>query len=193
MEKCVARVLLILAAFLLVAPAGVTRADSAEASAAEKETEGTAELHAAEQTPAPGVESRRIGFWEVDLAAVDYEPRGTTYRIFDLKILRLLEFGQGSEGSDYQSLGFLEMPGLLSLFANRRDDSSSELRVLDLQALDFAIFRQTRDEGEGGTHFLKLPIIGSLWSVETDEEDPEIEHHTYGYLFRRKVHFPAAE
>jgi hypothetical protein len=189
------RVLLLTSSLLLAA--GVARGAPGEAPATEQEFEATDEVilgtPEAARASEPEVQTHRIGFWEIDLAAIDHEPRGTTYRIFDLKILRLLEFGQGSQGSDYHSFGFLEMPGLLSLFASREDDPSSELRVLDLQALDFALFRRTSEEGEGGTHVLRFPIIGSLYGVETDDEDPEIEHQTYGYLFRRKVHVPAPE
>jgi hypothetical protein len=146
----------------------------------------TVESAVAAATPGEsGSESFRIGFWEIDLFAVDHEPRGSTFRFLDFKIFRLLEIGQGS---DYQAFSLFEMPELLTLFASRREGATRELRVFDLQAIALALVRQVEtDAGESQSHILKLPIIGSVVSSETDEEQPEVEHQTYMFLVRRDV------
>jgi hypothetical protein len=129
--------------------------------------------------------SHRIGFWEIDLVAIDYEPRGTTFRLFDFKIFRLLEVGQGA---DYQAFSFAEMPGLLSPFTMRHEDASDELRVFDVQAVELALVRQTSESAtESEAHYFKVPVLGSLFSVEGDETQPELEHQSYFFVLRRDV------
>lgn len=142
-------------------------------------------------TPAAAVEADpsskdfRIGFWELDLFAVDHEARGTTYRFFDFKIFKLLEVGQGPT---YQAFSLFEVPDLLNVFTSRRDGAESETRVMDIQALSLALARQTSEsEGSSGTHFLKLPAIGSVAAFETHEEQPTVEEQTYLFLLRRNV------
>ena len=96
----------------------------------------------------PSSKDFRIGFWELDLFAVDHEARGTTYRFFDFKIFKLLEVGQGPT---YQAFSFFEVPDLLNVFTSRRDGADSETRVMDIQALSLALARQTSEsEGSSG-------------------------------------------
>jgi hypothetical protein len=124
----------------------------------------------------------RIGFWELDLLALDVEPRGTTFRLLDFRILRLLEIGSGPE---YHSFSMLEVPPLLNVFTTRRDGIERELRIVDIQAVATAVTRHLREaEDVYETHFFKLPVIGSLFSRQRDDGT---EHQTYLYLFRREV------
>ncbi len=144
---------------------------------------------AATGTVAPEVDSSakdfRIGFWEIDLLAVDHEPRGTTVRLFDFRIFRLLEIGQGP---DYQSFSLFEMPGLLNLFTSQRDGASRELRIVDFQALSLAMVRQTQEsENAYATSFLRLPVLGAVAAFEADEEMPNVEEQTYLFLLRRNA------
>jgi hypothetical protein len=185
---------LILAAIVWTGLAPTVRAQTAESAApaeapAAAEVPGVADAStppaAAAGPTEPSPKNFRIGFWEIDFFAVDQEPRGSTFRFLDFKIFRLLEVGQGT---DYQAFGLFEMPELLSLFASRREGSSRELRVFDVQAIALALVRQIQtNEGESQTHILKLPVIGSVVSFEVDEEQPEIEHQTYLFLIRRDV------
>lgn len=125
----------------------------------------------------------RIGFWEIDLLAVDREPRGSTFRLLDFRIFRLLEAGQGP---DYQSFRFFEMPDLLHLFSTSQEGESRELRVLDFEAIGLAATRQmAEDEDHASREYGKLPVLGSLFSVEWSEEQPTTERQTYLFLVRR--------
>lgn len=129
--------------------------------------------------------SYRIGFWEIDLFALDFEPRGTTFRMFDFKIFKLLEVGQGP---DYQAFSFVEMPGLLNVVSSRHEEATGELRLFDVQALELALVRQTQDTETGGqTHFFKLPALGSLVSLQTDDSEPKLEHQNYLFMVHRDV------
>jgi hypothetical protein len=161
------------------APAGETGED---------ETAGAAAVGAAAETepePKPAEPSRdtfRIGFWELDLFALDFEPKGVTARLFDIRFLRLLEIGSGD---DYHSVAFLEMPGLLHTFTTRREGIRHEQRLADVEAFAVAPLRYTRDnEEEAQLHVMKLPVLGSLVGFETE---PGVEHQTYLYLLRRDV------
>ena len=124
----------------------------------------------------------RLGFWEVDLFALDFEPRGTTFRLLDLKILKVLEIGSGP---DYHSFSLVEMPVLLNVITTRHEGPVQEHRFADVQALAFApvrVLRESEDSAE--THFLKVPILGSAYSRTIDGPT---EHQTYLYLFRREM------
>jgi hypothetical protein len=138
-----------------------------------------------EVAPEPILSNFRIGFWEIDFFAIDHDPRGDTYRFLDFKIFRFFELGSGP---DYQSIGFFEMPQLLSFFTLRRDGIDRELRVFDVQAIALALVRDLRDSEIGeNTAILKLPILGSAYSIETDEDDPTLARQTIMYLYRRDV------
>ncbi len=127
----------------------------------------------------------RIGFWEIDLLAVDREPRGSTVRLLDFRIFKLLEAGQGP---DYQSFRFFEMPDLLHLFSTSQEGESRELRVLDFEAIGLAATRQVaEDTDHASREYGKLPVLGSLFSVEWNEEQPTTERQTYLFLVRRDV------
>jgi hypothetical protein len=124
----------------------------------------------------------RLGFWELDLLALDFEPRGTTFRLLDFRILRLLEIGGGPE---YHAFSLVEMPVLFNVFTSRRDGITRELRIADVQAVATAVVRHTREsESEYQTHLLKLPVIGSFFSRQRDDGT---EHQTFLFLFRREV------
>lgn len=155
---------------------GADQQPTAEAGAAGTATAATAD---------PISKSFRIGFWEIDLFAVDHEPRGDTFRLLDFRIFRLLEIGQGP---DYQAFSLFEMPGLLNLFTSRRDGAASELRLLDLQAISLAMVRQVQEgEGSYSRSFVKLPVLGSVVSFEANEDAPNVERQTTAFLFRRDV------
>lgn len=135
--------------------------------------------------PEPDGNDFRIGFWEIDFLALDHEPRGTTFRFLDFKIFRFLEVGQGP---DYQAFSLFEMPQLLNLFTTRREGDTRELRVLDVQAISLAMARQTQEsQNASSSELLKLPVLGSVFAVETAEEQPTIERQTYLFLLRRDV------
>lgn len=135
--------------------------------------------------PLPDGNDFRIGFWEIDFIAVDRAPRGTTFRLLDFKIFRLLEVGQGP---DYQAFSFFEMPELLSLFTSRQEGATSELRVMDVQAVSLALVRQTQEsENISSSEYMKLPVLGPLFAVQTTEEQPTSERQTYLFLLRQDV------
>ncbi len=130
-------------------------------------------------------EGFRIGFWEIDLLAVDREERGTTFRFLDFKIFKLFEAGQGP---DYQSFAFFEMPELLHLFTARSEGTRQELRVLDLEALGFAVARKVEeDPSESTTEFMKLPVLGPVVGTERSPDRPTTERQTYLFLVRRDM------
>ncbi len=129
--------------------------------------------------------SYRIGIGDLDLFALDYEERGTTFRLFDLKVFRLLEVGSGPE---YKAFGLMEVPGLLNVASSRQEEDTGEIRFFDVQALELALVRQQQDSAtEGQTHFMKFPGVGSLVSLQTDESEPTLEHHNYFFVLRRDV------
>ena len=77
------------------------------------------------------------------------------------------------------------MPDLLNLFTYRQEDDTAEVRALDVQIIDFALFRQLREaEDEKQLHVLRLPVIGSLYGTVTE---PEVDKEIYGYVYRREV------
>lgn len=124
----------------------------------------------------------RIGFWELDLVALDQEPRGTTFRLLDLKVFRLLEVGRGKE---YHSFRFLEVPPLFHLGVSRREGAEQELRILDVDGLATALVRfNGQSERSSNLQVLKLPLIGSAYGREMGGG---VENHTYGYVIRRQV------
>jgi len=173
----------LMGALILGAPA----AASAQAEPEAAEPGSGAEAAAEDTAPAaPDADSEvadppdfRIGFWVLDLFAIDREPRGETYRFLDLSVFRLFELGQGP---DYRSFSLLEMPDLFNLVTSRREDPTAETRILDLQIIDFALFRQLVEaEDETQTHVLRLPVIGSAYGTVTE---PELEKQTYGFLYR---------
>jgi hypothetical protein len=124
----------------------------------------------------------RLGFWEIDLLAVDREPRGTTFRMLDFRILKLLEIGSGA---DYHSFSLAEIPDLLNVITTRHEGATSEHRFVDLQALALAALRLVRlSEQESETHLLKIPLVGSLYGHETDGI---VEKQTILYLYRKKT------
>jgi hypothetical protein len=124
----------------------------------------------------------RLGFWELDLVALDVEPRGTTFRLLDLRIFRALEIGHGP---DYHSFALAEIPPLVTVFSTRHEEDTGEFKLADVQALALAVVRHTRDdESEFETHFLKVPVLGSFFGRE--REDVVEEQHIL-YVFRREV------
>lgn len=157
--------------------------DAAEAPAAPApEAQTAAAAPDASKAAEPRNDNFRIGFWEIDLFAIDREPRGETYRFLDFEIFRLFELGQGPA---YQSFSFFEMPDLLNLFTFRREDDTSEVRAFDVQMIDLALFRHIREaEDEKQLHVLRLPVIGSLYGTVTE---PEVDQEIYGYVYRRDV------
>lgn len=72
------RSVLILGSVLLLLAAGVARAEPHGAPESGQEVEAGQEavpgMQEAEPAPGPEIQTHRIGFWEVDLAAIDYEP-----------------------------------------------------------------------------------------------------------------------
>ncbi|CAG1007398.1 hypothetical protein MYXO_03582 [Myxococcaceae bacterium] len=174
-----------------IAPSEVVASEGAPASGAVATEVAAVDVSAAPPAAAEVVESLpeaeprsfRIGFWAFDLFAVDREPRGTTFRLLDFKIFKLFEFGQGE---DYQAVSVLEMPDLFSPFTARREANTSETHVLDFEALSFAVFRGGREsESPEQTHVLKLPVLGSVYSMENDLEQPEQQEETFFFLLRR--------
>jgi hypothetical protein len=124
----------------------------------------------------------RLGFWEIDLVALDTAPNRTTFRLLDFYIFKLLEIGSGEQ---YHSFSLVEMPVLLNVLTTRRDFETYEHRFADLQALAFAVGRATRESSrKSELHFLKLPIIGSLYGRDVDGEEEEL---TILYVIRREV------
>lgn len=127
-----------------------------------------------------GREGWRLGVWELDLVALDREPRGTTFRLLDLKILKLLEIGGGD---DYYSFALLETPGVIEPITVRRDGVTEELRLVDVQAL--ALLRRTRDSStEAETRVVKPPVLRSLYGTTQDGADQSVE---YLFVFRQEV------
>jgi hypothetical protein len=128
-----------------------------------------------------GLRTFRLGFWEIDLLALDREPRGTTFRFLDFKILKALEIGSGA---DYHSFSLVEMPDLLNIVTTRHEGPVSEHRFVDLQALALAAMRLVKkSEREAETQVLKIPLLGSLYGHEIDGAT---EEHTVLYLYRRE-------
>jgi hypothetical protein len=174
------RWILLLAAAVTLAPGCATATQAAEEAA---------ELEPAVEDVAPGTEAPeskyrklRLGFWEIDLIALDREPRGTTLRLLDLKILRLLEVGFGE---DYYSVSLVESPELLNVFTSRREGPSYEHRLLDLQALALAVGRATSEsDDESSMNLLKMPILGSAYGHETE---PVEERWNVLYVFRHHL------
>jgi hypothetical protein len=127
----------------------------------------------------------RIGFWEFDFVAVDHEPRGTTFRLLDFKIFKLLEVGQGP---DYQSFRILEVPELFTPLAVRREGESKETRIVDVQAISLALFRQDQESAkEPDLHILMLPVVGSVYSVATDYDKPDVQQQTVLFVIRQDM------
>jgi hypothetical protein len=121
----------------------------------------------------------RLGIWEFDLLALDLEPRGTTFRMLDFKILKLLEIGGGE---DYHSVSLVEMPVLLNVLTTRHEGPVHEHRLVDVQALALAMGRYVKESArELETHLLKIPVVGSLYGYETDGAEKK---HTVLYLVR---------
>jgi hypothetical protein len=135
--------------------------------------------------PGATVGGFRLGFWEIDFLAVDEEAKGSTFRLLDFRIFKLLEVGRGPA---YQSFRLLEIPELFHLFATGQEGESQELRVLDVEALGFALARQV-DEGADSSsqEFFKLPVLGPMVGVERSPDQPATERQTYLFLVRRDV------
>lgn len=132
--------------------------------------------------PEPRSSTLRIGFWVIDLAALDREPRGTTFRLLDVRIFKLLEVGSGD---DYYSFSLVEMPDLLNLVTTRREGLAEEHRVADLQALALAAGRYlVESERKSMLQVLKLPILGSLYERE---RDGAMERENYLYVFGNEI------
>jgi hypothetical protein len=133
--------------------------------------DATAQEGAADQAKAPeerrtDSDTFRIGVWELDLLALDLEPRGTTFRMLDFKIFKLLEVGTGD---DYHSFSLVEIPDLFNVLTTRHEGPTSEHRLADLQALALAVVRLDKEsDRESETHVLKIPVAGSLYGHETD-------------------------
>jgi hypothetical protein len=145
---------------------------------ADAQADAASEETALEKQPA-GPRTYRLGIWEFDLLALDLEPRGTTFRMLDFKILKLLEIGGGE---DYHSVSLVEMPVLLNVFTTRHEGPVSEHRLVDLQALALAVGRFVKKSArETETHLLKIPVIGSLYGRDTDGGN---DKHTVLYLIR---------
>jgi hypothetical protein len=145
-------------------------------------TPTAAEPQAAPETQYQEPRTFRLGFWEIDLLALDREPRGTTFRMLDFRILKALEIGSGA---DYHSFSLVEMPDLLNVVTTRREGPTSEHRLVDLQALALAVLRLVRpSEQESETHLIKIPLVGSLYGYETDGI---MEKQTILYLYRTKT------
>jgi hypothetical protein len=159
---------------------------AALACAAASAPEIAAQASEASSQPAPeaeraGPRTFRIGVWELDLLALDLEPSGTTFRMLDFKILKVLEIGRGA---DYHSFSLVEIPDLLHVISTRREGSTSEHRFVDLKALELAALRVVRTHSsaeESETHLLKIPLLGSLYGHEIDGES---ERHKVLYLGR---------
>ncbi len=149
----------------------------ADAAAVASESRQTSE-DAAEKPLAP---SFRIGFWEIDLLAIDHEARGRTVRFMDFEIFRLFEIGSGPS---YHSFSLLEMPDLLNLFTFRAEDSTAEARLVDLQMIDLALLRRLAEaEDEQQLSVLRLPVIGPLYGLE---RKPDLETQIHLFVFRRE-------
>ena len=137
----------------------------------------------------------RIGFWVFDLFAVDVEPKGTTFRMLDFRIFKLLEIGSGEK---YHSFSLVELPYLLNLATTRSDGLTYEHRLLDVQAVDLAIARHRKaSPKDAETHVLKIPIVGSAYGrdvqvTQPDDESPEEirEREMVLYVFRHEVDRP---
>lgn len=148
------------------------------APAADEQETAASDRIAPEKQP---VSSRvfRFGIWELDLLALDLEPRGTTFRMLDFKILKALEIGWGD---DYHCFSLLEIPDLLNVMTTRHEGPGSEHRLVDVQALALAVVRLVKQsERETETHLLKAPLLGSIYGSETD--GPE-RKNTALYLVR---------
>ncbi len=139
---------------------------------------------AAAAKTAPEARSRtyRLGFWEFDLFALDLEPRGTTFRMLDIRIFKLLEVGGGK---DYHSFSLVEMPQLFNVLTTRHEGPTHEFRVADVQALALALVRDTAESRtEKETHVLKVPVVGSMFGREIEGGT---EKQMYLYVFRREL------
>lgn len=164
-------------------PADAPIADATDAPVAEATDAPVAD--AIEDPEATGPGGFRIGFWEFDLLAVDREERGTTFRFMDFKIFKLFEVGQGES---YRTFSFLEMPEIFSVFTSRQEEDASEVHVLDVEALSLALVRQSQESAtESETHVVKLPVLGSVASSESVEDQPDLERQTVLFLIRRDV------
>jgi hypothetical protein len=164
------------------ASAPSTAVDGEWADGKSDETGSAAETAAEPDRKPPDYRTFRLGFWEFDLMALDLEPRGTTFRLLDLRIFRLLEVGSGP---DYHSFALGEIPPLVTLFSTRHEEETGEFKIVDVEALALALVRHTRDsESEFQTHFLKLPVLGSTFARE--QEDGLEKQHIL-YVFRREV------
>jgi hypothetical protein len=153
-------------------------ASGAAPPAAPQETE--AEGQAAPEEPQETRQSHRLGLWEFDLLALDREPRGTTFRMLDFKILKVLEIGRGAK---YHSFSFIEIPELLNLVTTRREGPDAEHRFADVQALSLAVMRMVEENAsppESELHLLKIPVVGSLYGQEVSGA---AEMHRLLYLF----------
>lgn len=138
-----------------------------------------AERHAELERPRTEPLTLRLGFWEIDFLALDLEPRGTTFRLLDFKILKVLEVGWGA---DYHSVSLVEMPDLLNGLTTRHEGPSYEHRLADVQMLALAPLRVVKTSArESEAHLLKVPVVGSLFGREIDGSEKK-----YGvlYLFR---------
>lgn len=129
--------------------------------------------------PTPRSRTFRLGFWELDLLALDLEPRGTTVRLVDLRIVKVLEVGAGK---DYHSFSVAELPGLFNALTTRHEGRTHEHRLVDVQALAAAAGRSVREsESKAEHHFLKVPVLGSFYGHEMDGG---ADDKTFLYLFR---------
>jgi hypothetical protein len=136
----------------------------------------------AEEKKRPDYRTYRLGFWEFDLVALDLEPRGTTFRLLDLRIFRALEIGSGP---DYHSFAIGEIPPLVTVFSTRHEEDTGELKLADVQAFAVALVRHVRgSESEVESHFLKLPVLGSFFGREREDV---VERQHFLYVFRREV------
>lgn len=145
-------------------------------------SDGDAPATGAAEKKDPAYRTYRLGFWEFDLVALDVEPRGTTFRLLDLRIFRALEIGSGP---DYHSFAIGEIPPLVTVFSTRHEEDTGELKLADVQAFAVALVRHVREsESEFETHFLKLPVLGSLFGRERDDV---VESQHFLYVFRREV------
>lgn len=134
-----------------------------------------------QETP-PRSRTLRLGFWEIDLFALDLEPRGTTFRMLDFRIFKLLEVGFGE---NYHSVSLVEMPNLLNAITTRHEGIAHEHRFADVQALAVAVTRVLReDRDDAETHVMRLPVVGDFYGHELEGGE---ESRTILYLFRQDL------
>ncbi len=121
----------------------------------------------------------RLGFWVIDLAALDVAPGRKTFRFVDFRIFSLLKAGSGD---DYSEFSFVKAPHLFTLLGFEREGEKSYSGVIDLEAIALALVRQkTESPNEYDTHFMRVPIISSMYEKRVDGTS---EKTRYLYLFR---------